>query len=426
MREYSSGAPGIRPVSKGPNAACYTRLVSLISSSSTHDREPRPGADPAPAAEAPKPKLVVGWIVAADLRDVELLDAYDQARAQLKAQLEAQFPMFDWQMPQAERRSFAPRGSLRPLNLLEIGGEEKLHRRWDYALVVVPNELEPRRRISTLGVPSSALEVAVMSSARLGHKSLLPERLAALAQHLLGHLFTLDTRDEGPMRSPEVESLELLPFPEDQAEEVEDVLHDVTDARLEETKRTWNTITFYIRAFYEDWWGIAKSVWGYRPWRIPLYLGRLTAAVAVTLLVLLITAESWEAGSHMNPLLLVPLTVGAVVLATVFIYIGQHLDQVGRGRGWSEQLARSRIVLFFTLMVGMVSLWAAMFALLYASSWVFPLEVTSAWAGFAPEEFPRFRFVAFLSTIGLLAAALGGNIEEEDAIKAELFFDEEV
>ena len=28
--------------------------------------------------------------------------------------------------------------------------------------------------------------------------------------------------------------------------------------------------------------------------------------------------------------------------------------------------------------------------------------------------------------IGMVAAALGGNLEEEDAIKAELFFDEEV
>ena len=379
-----------------------------------------------PDSEVTNPKLVVGWIVASDLRNPELLESYDRARGMLKVQLELQFPMFDWQMPQVERRSFAPRGSLRPLDLLEVGAEEKLHRRWDYALVVVTNELQPRRRISTLGVPSSALETAVMSSARLGHTSLLPGQLAALAQHLLGHLLTLDTRDEGPMRPPEAHLLELQPFPEDQANEVIDLLYDVTDARLEEKRPTWNTITFYVHAFFEDWWGILKSIWGYGPWRIPLYLGRLTAAVAVSLLLLLLTAESWQAGSHAGWLTLTIGTFGAIILASTFVFFGQRLDQVGRGRGWSEQLARSHIVLYGTLLAGMVSLWLAMFALILVASFFLPIAVTATWAGFDPSELPRLKYIVFLANIGMVAAALGGNLEEEDAIKAELFFDEEV
>ena len=134
-----------------------------------------------------RPELIIGWLVASDLRDPELLEIYARARSLLTEQLREQFPLFDWQMPQIERRNFAPRGSLKPLNLLEMGSEERLFQRWDYALVVVPNELQPRRRISALGVPSSALEVAALSSARLGRKDEdLAERLAALAQHLLG------------------------------------------------------------------------------------------------------------------------------------------------------------------------------------------------------------------------------------------------
>ncbi len=365
-----------------------------------------------PDSEVAKPKLVVGWIVASDLRNPKLLESYNRARELLKVQLELQFPMFDWQMPLVERRSFAPRGSLRPLDLLEVGAEEKLHRRWDYALVVVTNELQPRRRISTLGVPSSALETAVISSARLGHTSLLPGQLAVLAQHLLGHLLTLDTRDEGPMRPTEAHLPELQPFPEDQANEVIDLLYDVTDARLEEKRRIWNTITFYVRAFLEDWWGILKSIWGYGPWRIPLYLGRLTAAVAVSLLLLLLTAESWQAGSHAGWLTLTIGTFGAIILASTFVFFGQRLDQVGRGRGWSEQLARSRIVLYGTLLAGMVSLWLAMFALILVASFFLPIAVTATWAGFDPSELPRLKYIVFLANIGMVAAALGGNLEE--------------
>lgn len=263
-----------------------------------------------------RPKLIIGWLVASDLRDPELLEIYARARSLLTEPLREQFPMFDWRMPQIERRNFAPRGSLKPLNLLEMGSEERLFQRWDYALVVVPNELQPRCRISALGVPSSALEVAALSSARLGRKDEdLAERLAALAQHLLGHLFTLETRDEGPMRPPgEVEDLRLHPFPKDQEEELISILSYVTDTRLEERKRSWNTVNFYIRSFFSDWWGILKSIGGYRPWRIPLFLGRLTATVAVSLLLLLLTAESWEAGTHMRTLWLGVGSVAAISL----------------------------------------------------------------------------------------------------------------
>ncbi|MCY4353449.1 MAG: hypothetical protein OXC09_01490 [Truepera sp.] len=375
-----------------------------------------------------RPKLIIGWLVASDLRDPELLEIYARARSLLTEQLREQFPMFDWRMPQIERRNFAPRGSLKPLNLLEMGSEERLFQRWDYALVVVPNELQPRRRISALGVPSSALEVAALSSARLGRKDEdLAERLAALAQHLLGHLFTLETRDEGPMRPPgEVEDLRLYPFPKDQEEELISILSYVTDTRLEERKRSWNTVNFYIRSFFSDWWGILKSIGGYRPWRIPLFLGRLTATVAVSLLLLLLTAESWEAGTHMRTLWLGVGSVAAMITACLFIFFGQHLDQVGRGRGWSEQLARSRIVLFGTLLAGMMSLWVMLFAAILTFSFLLPASVTSGWTGFDPADLPRARYAAFLASIGILVAALGGNLEEEDAIKAELFFDQEV
>ena len=374
------------------------------------------------------PQLVVGWVVAADVRDAALISAFEEARETLKAQLENQFPAFDWHFPSITRRNSSPRGVLDALDLLETGVAEKLRHRWDYAVVIVPNELETRQRIAPLGVPSSALEVAVLSTARLGDKETLAERVAALAQHLLGHLFTLETRDEGegPMQPPVPEQLKLEPFPADQAETIEDVLSDVADARLEEMQTSWNYFTFYLRSFSSDPWNILRSIWGYRPWRFPLYLGRLTAAVVASLLFLLLTAESWEAGAQMRTVWLVWGTVLAIVASSLFIFFGQNLNQVGRGSGWSEQLARSRIVIFGTLLSGMVCLWVIMFALLYVLASALPGGVTSGWAGLTPETFPYIRYVSFMALVGMLAAALGGNLEEEDEIKAQFFVDEEV
>ena len=41
--------------------------------------------------------------------------------------------------------------------------------------------------------------------------------------------------------------------------------------------------------------------------------------------------------------------------------------------------------------------------------------MTSGWTGFDPVDLPRARYAAFLASIGILVAALGGNLEEEDA-----------
>jgi len=54
-----------------------------------------------------------------------------------------------------------------------------------------------------------------------------------------------------------------------------------------------------------------------------------------------------------------------------------------------------------------------------------PLDVFARWAGVPPGRLSIPGYAAFMATIGVLAAALGGNLEEEAEIKAQLLFDEE-
>ncbi len=371
-------------------------------------------------------RLVAGWVLGADLRDSELLSAYTTARQRVLEALSHQFPAYDWEMPWVERRVNPPRGALDPLPLLELGAEEKLHRHWDYAVVLVPNELRPRRRIAVVGVPSSALETAVASTARLGSGEALAERLAALVLHLLGHLFGLEHTAEGPMRPfEEPEEMRVEPFPPEQLEAIRRQLEESTDPRLEEQGRRWGRVAFYWRAFWADPRGIVRDVLGYRPWRMPFALGRLTAAAAISLVYLLLASEPWEVGTSLD---LRWLTVGpaaAVLLATVFVFRGQNLGQVGREHGWREQLARTRIVLFGTLLLGLASLWIVLFLVSWGMASVLPRGVFSGWAHTDPDHLRVAAYAAFMATIGVLAASLGGNLEEEDEIKAELLFDEE-
>jgi len=161
---------------------------------------------------------------------------------------------------------FAPHGALDPLALLELGVHEKLSRRWDYALVIVPNDLVPRDRLFALGVPSSVLEVAVMSSARLGAAAQLAERLAALALHLLGHLWGLDHAKHGPMRPPaDEQDLYLVPFPEEQRTAFRSRFAEAADTRLEEQSRRWDRVSFYWNTLLVAPRELLNDIWDYTP-----------------------------------------------------------------------------------------------------------------------------------------------------------------
>lgn len=89
------------------------------------------------------PVVHLGWVLAADERDHDVLHAYDLAHQRLVAVLQEQFSQFRWVLQTATHRTFVPQGALDPLPLLELGLQEKTYNGWDYALVVVPNEPHP-------------------------------------------------------------------------------------------------------------------------------------------------------------------------------------------------------------------------------------------------------------------------------------------
>lgn len=372
------------------------------------------------------PLVTIGWLLPADERDPQVLAEYRRARDLLVQFLAEQFPDWRWEMPLVERRRFPPRGSLEPLPLLEMGVQEKLDRVWDYALVLVPNELSARDLSFTEGVPSSALEVAALSSAQLSANEPMAPRLAALAAHLLGHMWGLEHAEEGPMRLPVgAEGGGLTRFPPEQHELAAARLAEVADARLEEERRDWNWLSFHWNTLRSDPRGIATDVLGYAPWRLPLRTGRLTAAAAVTLIFLLLGAESWDIGTHLPGWALAIAALLCTLVAALFVYLGQNLSQVCRGAARKEQLTRTRMVLFATLLLGMASMWLVLFGLSALAIFAVPETVTAGWLGAPPDTGALLRHAAFVSTLGILAAALGGNLEEQEVLKSSLLYDEE-
>lgn len=374
-----------------------------------------------------KPLVHIGWVLAADVRNQPMLEVSRAGCRRLEEFLAQQFPEFTWRVDFVDRHRYAPRGALDPLVVLEYGVQEKIAHRWDYALITVTNDLRPRERVSTLGIPSSALETAVLSMAQLGEAGEVEERLVGLALHLLGHLWGLEHEEEGPMLPPEtVSALRVCPFPEEQRLVAVDRLDEVADKRLEEQTRNWNRVSFYLKAFLADPKSILIDVIGYKPWRLPFQMGRLTAATAISLVILLLTAEAWEVGVNVPVSRLLLGSLLAIVVATTFVFAGQNLGQIARDVGYREQLTRTRIVTFGTLLLGMIALWLVLFVGTFVVGWLMPDPVLHNWTGTAPlPAIMIARQAAFLAMIGVLAGALGGNLEDEEEFKAGLFFDEE-
>lgn len=88
------------------------------------------------------PVVHLGWVLAADERDHDVLHAYEQAHQRLIAVLQKQFPQFRWVLQAATHRTFVPpQGALDPLPLLELGLQEKTYNGWDYALPCPPSRM---------------------------------------------------------------------------------------------------------------------------------------------------------------------------------------------------------------------------------------------------------------------------------------------
>lgn len=375
-----------------------------------------------------KPLIQIGWVVTAPLSSAPEVELTRDAAQLLETHLADQFEGFNWSHEVIVQRIVIDDGKADPLDLLKIGVAEKIERRWDFALVVSAQHLMARSRPYTLGIPSSALETAVLSTAPWSQGKPSPEPVAAMAQFLLGHLLGLETREPGAMAHPSDTSppMQLARFSKEERSLILPRLEGVGDERLEERPRhRFNGFGFALRTFLAEPRGILRDVAGYHPWIQPFRIPKITAASLVSLLLLFLGAESWELGTGMARGYLVVGALVAVLGSAGFLYLGQNLSQISKTSVRSEQLTRSRLVLFFCQFLAMLSLWILLFAASFGISSILPRDVVEGWLSESLNAAARASFSAFAATLATLAGALGGNMESEEEFKAEFFFDEE-
>lgn len=352
-----------------------------------------------------------------------------QAAEILNSALQSQLPQFSLSVSVLEPG--VPRNQLpgNALELMELGFEQKVKGRFDALLLISDRRVPGIKKASVSVIPSSALEVGLISTSPLNNEIPSPERIAALAQFTLGSMWGLPsgrTKAMSPPVSPG--DLQLENFDTSELAVLSLRLEDISDERIEE-KSEQSSADFqpvlYFRTLISNARGILADVVGYEPWLQPFRLAKLTAAAVVTSLFLFLGAEAWEIGVKVENSHLVIAAAASLLTSTTFIYRGQNMGELIPGNLIIEQLMRTQIVLFTCIFIGMLSLGAIIFIVSFAASQALPSVMLGRWTGVEIDNFRLIKFSLFTATMGLLAGSLGGNLEETEDIKAEYFFDEE-
>ncbi len=376
-----------------------------------------------------RPLLTIG--VALDgAESPEIYRAAREVVEELERSLQRDVPDFQWIFQVLSRHDFPRETPQDPLALLEFGSDIKIEYGFDFMLVVTSCPLLARFDQATSGVPSTMLETGVISMARmldLDNVTATRRAVLGLCRHILGHLFGLDHNDASVMKPREFwTDREPLDWSEEEKQQLAAFLQDIADPRLEETATAGKTAwKFYCQVLIGDGVALAREILFFRSWRMMLHLGRFTAATAVSVIFLFLSGEAWELGAAIHSDWLNLIIAVILLLATLSLYFGQNLQAVGRSDKMMEQAVRSRIILFGTLLTGMISFWINLFLISLGVIRIMPESVLAGWAGLGGQPLPAFHFARLMATFGILASALGGNLEEEHDLKAVLIYTEE-
>ncbi len=374
------------------------------------------------------PELETGLLLQSDL-DPGLRDLVLRAAERARAILQRELPMFTWRFPTRRILIDGSPQRIEPTDLLDQGVQDRDLAHWDFAIVITEADLRSYYQPSTMAVSSRAVDVAVLSLARLHpsltdedatddhHSTRLIDRITTLLLHLLcdlngvAHCEHPEHCTWSPASARDLDRMSSL-CPE-RRERLVDELTDIADLRLEEATPTTGrrSLWFALRAIWINLDDIANSVARARPWEFPLRLGRVTAAALSALVVLLLTAEVWELGGHIDALRVVLLSTASLLGATGFVVARHRLLGDRRDRHLTEQVVTSNTTMTVVVLMGFATTYALLWALaLGVTAALFDPELVQSWTG---RDLPRWRptFAGFVASVGILVGALGTSFE---------------
>ncbi len=344
-------------------------------------------------------------------------------------------PAYDWRLSivrQAIDRQGAP---VEPVRLLDAAQAEREAGGWDFAFVVTDELLVSHRHARTLAVSSSVFATVVISTAFLfEHPSPthpVEERLFHIAMHLFGRLNHLDRRErDGFMRVFEdpVELDEMHDFEVEELEDMASNLDSVADLRVEEMEGVRrDRVAFYMRSLWENRRALPQFILKMRPWTFPGRLSRLTTAAGSALIVLMITAESWEIAAQLSPGALLFLSLASLAVTSIYLLKAQRLLPA-KGGSMREQRVVTNVSTAIAVLLGMLVTYVVVFAVAWLiGHLLFGSGLLVDWAHLTHEKvwLLRLQLAALAGSLSVVVGALGASFEPYSYLRHVTHVDEE-
>jgi predicted Zn-dependent protease len=389
--------------------------------------------------------IEIGWVIVGRLDDTER-EAVSLARDHLQTYLQQAFPDFTWRMPLLQREKLLREHREEIVELLDYGVIERQMKHWDFAFILTNADLISYYKPYALGAPARSVSVAVMSTARLDPQAMqspvAPEerraamgrRLATLALHLFGHLNGLPHHEDAQGCMYDLETVDeldqMMHFTAAQVEWLTANLQEVADLRLEEEPAVRaRPVWFYVRGMWISRNDIVNAILRAKPWEFPFRLNRLTTAATSALLVLLVTAEVWDAGMTQPTGLVIVLSLGALLLTSAYILKRQRLLTRRETSALSEQMVVTNISITAVVVLGMLTTYLLLFMGAFGcSTLLFRRHVITGWAVSLSGDIQAMSYVvlsAFVASLGLVIGALGASFEQQYYFRHITYIDEE-
>jgi len=159
-----------------------------------------------------------------------------------------------------------------------------------------------------------------------------------------------------------------------------------------------------------------------QPWRLAIGLSRaLTAALAAGVFAL-VTSDIWRLGDALGSTRLSAIAVGSVAAITVALIAGAGLWEHATHPVARKQVALFNVATTATVLLGVLSLYAALLLLaLLTSPLLVPSQLLEEAIGHAAGAGDYMELVWLTSSLATLGGALGAGLESDEAVRAAAY-----
>lgn len=388
----------------------------------------------------------IGWILVGPMDPIDL-EATTRAREIILEELQRLFPQFYWRLPRILLHQQTVGLREEPVRLFDFGTTERNIRHLDLGIVLTSADLVGHNKPFTLAVFSTSLGLIAVSTSRLDPKTeerrvsreervaILAHRIQACVLHSLGHLMGLRHDEEATNWMYDFQTVEELDaareFNESQCEQMAESLREIADLRLEEEPRLARSAIarFYALSIWRNRREIMQAVLRAEPWYFPVRLTRLATAALSALVVLMMTAESWELGMSLSPTMAACISMICLLGTSLFVVRRQRLLMRREQRGAEERKVVANVSGLLIVAIGMLTTYVGLFVMaLFTSHILFSRSVVESWAE-SVETIGRVQYfclAAYLASVGIVIGALGASFEEHNLFRHVISVDEEM